>query len=97
MAPSRKGEAICDSLFMTVGVFVPVVVSLYLYRHEPKSLFRILFIIFVLFVGFVMSRHIWAQLANKVVGYFRKNEETEGERTHFYKTYQPSVVLLCSD
>lgn len=94
MALSRKGETICDSLFMTLGVFVPVVVSLYLYRSEPKKLLRIAFVFFLVLVAFILTRHTWARLANNVYRYFQRHPESQGERVEF------SVIapnhLLCN-
>ncbi len=59
MPPKRRSETICDSTLLTMAVVVPVAVSLYLYRREPKKLFQILFGVFVSFMVFVMLKHLW--------------------------------------
>ncbi len=59
MPPKRRSETICDSTLLTIAVVVPVAVSLYLYRREPKKLFQILFGVFVSFMVFVMLKHLW--------------------------------------
>ena len=75
---NRRGETICDSSALTIAVVVPVALSLYLYRQEPRKLFQILFGVFVLFMGFIMTRHLWAKLA---VSWKRKDEEVDtGEK-----------------
>ncbi len=61
-----RGEAICDSLFCTLAVALPISLAVVFYRHDIKSLLRALFVVFLVFCLFLVSRHSFYRLAYRV-------------------------------
>ena len=65
----RRREAVCDSLFCTLVVVVPVVTALIVYRNNVRQLLKILFVGFLLFGAFVSSRHLFFRAARQLRNY----------------------------
>ena len=53
----RSSQAVCDSLFCTMVVVIPVALSVAFYRNDLRQLLRMLFLVAVLFGAFLTLRH----------------------------------------
>ena len=75
----RRREAVCDSLFCTLVVVVPVVTALIVYRNNVRQLLKILFVGFLLFGAFVSSRHLFFRAARQLRNYLWRRHSQEEE------------------
>ena len=75
----RRREAVCDSLFCTLVVVVPVVTALIVYRNNVRQLLKILFVGFLLFGAFVSSRHLFFRAARQLRNYLWRRQSQEEE------------------
>ena len=75
----RRREAVCDSLFCTLVVVVPVVTALIVYRNNVRQLLKILFVGFLLFGAFVSSRHLFFRAARQFRNYLWRRHSQEEE------------------
>ena len=81
----RYSQTICDSLFCTVAVATPLVLSLAYYRNDLRTLLRLVFLGLVLFGALLTVRHSLRRALRRLTDWLasgkkEEEEEEDGER-----------------